>query len=185
MKEEIGNDVHVPHWEKEPEVVEMVRFSDCDPFGHLNNSRYIDYFMNARDIHLLNAYRVDLAVYSQELQQNWLVNEHRICYLRPAKLKERIRLRSRLIDFTENETVVESIMASEDGRYLKSLLWSRFTFVNLKTGRATPHPEFITQMLKVTKVDAPEYLKNAFETRVRTVSQELRIKAAKAKANQP
>ena len=25
-----------------------VRFQDCDPFGHLNNARYIDYFLNAR-----------------------------------------------------------------------------------------------------------------------------------------
>ena len=30
----------------------MTRFSDCDPFGHLNNARYIDYFINAREDHL-------------------------------------------------------------------------------------------------------------------------------------
>lgn len=25
-----------------------VRFHDCDPFNHLNNSRYIDYMVTAR-----------------------------------------------------------------------------------------------------------------------------------------
>ncbi len=26
----------------------LIRFSDCDPFNHLNNARYIDYFINAQ-----------------------------------------------------------------------------------------------------------------------------------------
>ena len=31
----------------------LIRFSDCDPFNHLNNARYIDYFINAREDQLL------------------------------------------------------------------------------------------------------------------------------------
>jgi acyl-CoA thioester hydrolase len=34
--------------EKVPESEALIRFPDCDPFNHLNNSRYIDYFINAR-----------------------------------------------------------------------------------------------------------------------------------------
>ena len=30
----------------------LIRFSDCDPIGHLNNQRYMDYFLNAREDHL-------------------------------------------------------------------------------------------------------------------------------------
>ena len=34
--------------EKNPESKVVVRFPDCDPFNHLHNSRYIDYYLNAR-----------------------------------------------------------------------------------------------------------------------------------------
>ncbi len=30
-----------------------IRFPDCDPFNHLNNSKYIDYFINAREDQLI------------------------------------------------------------------------------------------------------------------------------------
>ena len=33
-----------------------VRFQDCDPFNHLNNSSYIDYFFDAREDQLHNRY---------------------------------------------------------------------------------------------------------------------------------
>ena len=38
-----------------------VRFSDCDPLRHLNNARYIDYMLNAREDHLKEHYQMDLA----------------------------------------------------------------------------------------------------------------------------
>ena len=31
---------------KELESEVVARFQDCDPFGHLNNARYMDYFIN-------------------------------------------------------------------------------------------------------------------------------------------
>lgn len=34
---------------KELESIAVARFQDCDPFSHLNNARYIDYFLNARE----------------------------------------------------------------------------------------------------------------------------------------
>lgn len=30
----------------------IIRFNDCDPFNCLNNSRYSDYLLKARDDHL-------------------------------------------------------------------------------------------------------------------------------------
>ena len=29
-----------------PASVAEIRFSDCDPFGHLNNARFLDYFLH-------------------------------------------------------------------------------------------------------------------------------------------
>ena len=39
--------------EKTIESKVKIRFPDCDPFNHLNNSKYIDYIINAREDHLL------------------------------------------------------------------------------------------------------------------------------------
>jgi acyl-CoA thioester hydrolase len=43
-----------------PSTFYTIRFSDCDPFGHLNNSKYLDYFINAREDHLKENYDIDL-----------------------------------------------------------------------------------------------------------------------------
>ncbi len=46
---------------KTPHSLYTIRFTDCDPFGHLNNGRYIDYLLNAREDHLKTEYGVDLS----------------------------------------------------------------------------------------------------------------------------
>ena len=33
-----------------------IRFIDCDPIGHLNNSKYLDYMLNAREDHVEDYY---------------------------------------------------------------------------------------------------------------------------------
>ena len=32
-------------YNKTPESTRIVRFQDCDPYGHLNNAKYIDYLL--------------------------------------------------------------------------------------------------------------------------------------------
>jgi acyl-CoA thioesterase FadM len=44
-----------------PKSFYTIRFGDCDLFGHLNNARYLDYFINAREEHLKERYQVQLA----------------------------------------------------------------------------------------------------------------------------
>ena len=41
---------------KQLESTTKIRFQDCDPFRHLNNARYTDYFMNAREDQLAQFY---------------------------------------------------------------------------------------------------------------------------------
>ena len=50
----------------ELESTAVIRFQDCDPFGHLNNARYIDYFLNARQDQIAAAY--GLALYEPGAQ---------------------------------------------------------------------------------------------------------------------
>ena len=56
---------------KEPTSSVIIRFQDCDPFGHLNNARYLDYFINAREDHLAEYYDLDIYERQKQLNINW------------------------------------------------------------------------------------------------------------------
>ena len=65
-----------------------IRFNDCDPFGHLNNSKYIDYMLNAREDHLSQFHNIELDQFRRQ-GFAWVVSSHEIQYLRPAAYNER------------------------------------------------------------------------------------------------
>jgi acyl-CoA thioester hydrolase len=123
-----------------PESSYIVRFSDCDPFGHLNNARYIDYFINAREDHLRDAYGMDLATYASE-GLGWVVSSHEVAYVRPANYNERVLIRSSLLAMERERLWVEMAMFNAAGTQLKAMLWSRFTPVDVRTGRKREHPD--------------------------------------------
>lgn len=54
---------------KTPESRVKVRFPDCDPFNHLNNSRYLDYIMTARGDQLIEHYGFD--IYRLAREKHW------------------------------------------------------------------------------------------------------------------
>lgn len=126
-----------------PKSSYLVRFPDCDLFGHLNNSRYLDYFMNAREDHLKEAYNLDLNSFYEQ-GQGWVVGGHEIRYLKPALYNERISIHSTLIDASASYLLVELLMYNEKETQLKSALWTSFIPVDIKTGKKRPHsPEFM------------------------------------------
>jgi thioesterase-3 len=125
--------------EKYPQSVYTVRFNDCDPFGHLNNSKYIDYFLNAREDHLKEHYGIDLKVWAQQ-GQAFVVSAHDIRYLRPANYNESVIIRSSLIETGDSWLQVEMVMFGLD-RQLKAILWTIFTRIHPTTGKRMAHPD--------------------------------------------
>ena len=115
-----------------------VRFSDCDPFRHLNNAAYLDYFLNAREDQLKQGYNLDLADYYRR-GLGWVVLQHEIFYLRPANVSETICIRTGLIDAGPEHLLVEMLMLDEQQRQLKSLLHTRFVPISLTDGKKQPH----------------------------------------------
>lgn len=115
-----------------------VRFGDCDPFSHLNNARYIDYFLNAREDHLRDYYQIDLSEYAKK-GMGWVVANHEIYYMRPAVYNEKICIRSAIIELGEAHLLVEMLMQDESRQSAKAVMWSKFTCIDLKTGRKQPH----------------------------------------------
>ncbi|MCI0398405.1 MAG: acyl-CoA thioesterase [Chloroflexi bacterium] len=150
---------------KELESTLTVRFQDCDPFGHLNNARYVDYFMNARQDQLAEFYDFRIFDVGRQLNMSWLVTRSHLAYLAPAGLMEEVRIRTRLIHLTDNSLVVEGVMLDQAGRRVKAVAWIEFTFVSLATGRAATHPEELMDFFSPVVVDV-NYAPDHFEQRV-------------------
>jgi YbgC/YbaW family acyl-CoA thioester hydrolase len=122
-----------------------VRFNDCDPLGHLNNSKYIDYMLNAREDHLKEFHNIEL-VYFHQQGKGWVVANHEIFYIKPAFYNENVCITSRLIELTDSELLVEMLMYDEKMEKLKSILWSRFISISTQTGKKENHSNEFMQM---------------------------------------
>ena len=118
----------------------IVRFNDCDPLAHLNNSKYLDYMLNAREDHLRDAWDMELLDYHKQ-GFSWVVSNHEIQYLRPALYNEKISIHSSLIEAGDSYVTVEMRMMDEHSKSLKALMWTKFTCVSVKTGKRHAHPE--------------------------------------------
>ena len=135
----------------QPKTFYTVRFSDCDPMGHLNNARYIDYMLNAREDHLKQAYQIDLLEYHKQ-GIAWVVRRHDIQYVRPAFYNETVCIESRLIELADSHVMVEMLMYDEKQTTLKAIMWTNFTSVDVKTGRKKEHPTAFMDFATTIKV---------------------------------
>ncbi len=118
-----------------------IRFQDCDPFNHLNNSKYIDYLINAREDQILEEYNLDMFAHIRKHNAAWVVTSHQISYLKPALIMEEVSIQSQLLHFGESNILVEMRMLDKKGLKLKSVLWTQFTYFDLKSQKKASHPE--------------------------------------------
>lgn len=154
---------------KRPESTVLIRFPDCDPFNHLNNSRYIDYFINAREDHLYKNYQFHIYQYAQEKLLSWVVSQNQIAYLRPAMLMEKVVIQSHVLKFGQRDILVEMTMWDTEKKSLKAILWSTFTHYNFKTRKSEIHSQELTDRFK--PIEDPLGKEMSFEERV----QELKL----------
>ena len=83
----------------------LIRFPDCDPFNHLNNARYIDYFINAREDHIMMNMGLNIYQYAAEHGLGWVVAKNQIAYLKPAFLMETVVVDSTILKLGSLEPV--------------------------------------------------------------------------------
>ncbi|AWA30931.1 acyl-CoA thioesterase [Flavobacterium magnum] len=124
--------------EKLPSSTYKIRFNDCDLFGHLNNSRYLDYLINAREDHLSEHYALDLTTYYKN-GFGWVVGSHEIAYVSPAVYNETVRIQSALLRADEQSLHVETVMTNTNGTAVKAVMRTRLIPINTKTGRRETH----------------------------------------------
>lgn len=119
----------------------VIRFQDCDPYGHLNNARYLDYFLNAREDHLQEKYGIDIYALAMNEHTGMVVTQNQISYIRPADLREEVSIESCLIDMDDSSVVVEMIMYDKALSHIKSILWVKVVAIDMKNGKRTNWPQ--------------------------------------------
>ncbi|MDB5235887.1 MAG: hypothetical protein JWR44_2880, partial [Hymenobacter sp.] len=152
-----------------PETTHRVHFQDCDMLGHLNNSRYFDYFLNAREDHTTEHYALNMGALAQEQNAAWVITKHHISYLKPAKQGVQVRILSQLIHFDNSSLVLEMQMRNEDGTRLLALLWSEMAFVTTPGGTRTDHANPMMELLDQLDVEDVSYDPDGFDDRVKEV----------------
>ncbi len=154
--------------EKYSESSVIIRFPDCDPFNHLNNSRYIDYFINAREDHLANDHQFNIYAYAKEKKLSWVVSQNQIAYLKPAILMETVVIQTGILQLDEKQILVEMRMWNKDKTKLKALLWTRFVHFNFATQRSETHSAEL--MTKFKPFENSTIRVSTFEARVEELS---------------
>lgn len=147
---------------KWPETKALIRFSDCDLYGHLSNIQYVKYFMDAREDHIADNYGLTLGKFASQ-GIGWVVSSNQISYFRAAKVNEPVILRSAIIDVSPNHILVEMQMIDEKRTNVKAALWSKFVHVSLKDGRKTEHSSELMDLFNQVKLDD---VSKDFETRM-------------------
>ncbi len=119
----------------------LIRFPDCDPFNHLNNARYIDYFINAREDHILANMNFNIYHFAAQHGLGWVVNKNQIVYLKPAFLAETVVIDSTLLHLGETHLLIEMKMWDEEKTKLKSVMWTNLAHINIKTQKPESHSQ--------------------------------------------
>ena len=146
-----------------------VRFHDCDPFNHLNNSRYLDYIMTARGDQILDHYDLDIYQLGREQGLGWVTAQTQIAYIVPAMLMEEVVIQTRLLSYSEKSLQVEAIMLNQDRSVLKAVMWVRLVHYNLTTSKSHIHDAELMKLFE--QVAHPLPVEIGFEERVKSLRQ--------------
>jgi len=152
--------------EKELKNAVKIRFQDCDPFNHLNNSKYLDYFLNMREDQLIENYDIDIYKHSENTGNGWIIASNQICYLKPALANEKVLIVSKLIKYGKRTLNVEMIMWDEAQSEIKSIYWTQNIYFNTKTHKSVSHSTELMKLFKETVVPTEQ---DYFEERCRFI----------------
>lgn len=128
---------------KEISTLVKVRFSDCDPIGHLNNVKYLEYMLNAREDHVEQFYGFTYEEYIRKTGFTWIAIQNEIAYLKEVRYNSRVLISSKTIQISDRISKVEILMKSEDEKSIYAVLWITVIYFNMKTRKSEPHPEEI------------------------------------------
>ena len=140
------------HYPKETESRLVIRFQDCDPLQHLNNAKYFDYYFNAREDQVPKLYGVEMMDFIKKYNATWVIYNHNISYVRPAKVGEWVRIMSRVLWYNQNTAIIEYYMTDDAKKELKNIMWTTLKYVTIAEGRTTSHQGAVNDYLQATSL---------------------------------
>jgi acyl-CoA thioester hydrolase len=152
-----------------PKILESkskIRFQDCDPLNHLNNSKYLDYLINAREDQLIAHYNLNIFENAKKTGTTWVVGSHQIAYIRPALVMETVTIQSQLIQYGKKQLLVEIRMYNDAKTELKAVMWSSFVHFNVLKGKAHEHNEYFLSLFENVQLPIAE---TNFDERVKSL----------------
>ena len=150
----------------------LVRFEDCDPFGHLNNGRYIDYYLNAREDQVRESYGLDIYAMAKTTGKAWVVASNQIAYLREVKFMETVRIKTCLRWFNDTDMLMEGQMVDVNTGAIISVIWTRFAYIDIRKGQKATHEGELATLLNKVAVLGEGKREAYFEDRVKELRQE-------------
>jgi len=150
--------------EKEVSTTVKVRFSDCDPIGHLNNVKYLDYMFNAREDHVETYYGFTYEEYTKKTGCTWITVQNEIAYLREVRYNHQVVISIKTIEINERTAKVEILMKSPDEKTIHAVMWVTVIYFNMKTRRSETHPPEIIETFGKFFVDIEQ---KDFQSRVK------------------
>ncbi|MCC2591347.1 acyl-CoA thioesterase [Chryseobacterium sp. MFBS3-17] len=126
--------------DKEISSVMKIRFSDCDPIGHLNNVKYLEYMLNAREDHVEAFYGFTYEEYTRRTGCTWITVQNEIAYLKEVRYNAKVQISSKTLEVRDRISKIEILMKSEDGKTIHAVLWMTIIYFNLKTRKSAVHP---------------------------------------------
>lgn len=151
-----------------------VNFEDCDPFSHLNNSIYLNYFLNAREEQLRTHDVLDIFDHVSRTGKSWVVMSHNIQYIRPANLGEELEIWSRMLAHNKFINLIEFVMVGKESRQLKSVMHSQLAYISVKTGKPVAYEPELSELFDKVSL-FPDEKVDGFDIRerIKLIKQEL------------
>lgn len=150
-----------------------IRFSDCDPIGHLNNVKYLEYMLNAREDHVENGYGFTYEEYTKRTGCSWVTIQNEIAYLKEVRYNSKVQITSKTIEINDRISKVEILMKSLDGKTIHAVLWITVIYFNMKTRTSDVHPEETKNLFLKFLVNLEQ---KDFQSRVSFLRQQNKLK---------
>lgn len=141
---------------KETTSIVKIRFIDCDPIGHLNNSKYLDYMLNAREDHVEDNYGITYQDIIKQTGSTWVTIQNEIAYLKEIRYNKKVEITSKIIEIGSRTSTVEIIMKNPETGLVHAVLWTTVIFFNLTTRKTDVLPEHLGELFTRFFVEIPQ-----------------------------
>ncbi|MCB1170329.1 MAG: hypothetical protein KDK25_08345, partial [Leptospiraceae bacterium] len=81
-----------------------------------------------------------LDLFGERFQQsNWVVRQSMVSHLAPARMNDRVWIRTGLIDVSRSSLLVEGVMLNTSREEVLAVSWVDLRYIDLRTGRPRRH----------------------------------------------